>query len=534
LITAPHDPANREPDIYPPPPPTRVRRLAATVAAAGAVLCGRLLIAIGLRHAHEGWRRTVGILLRGESTRFALSAFALRVPQPRATDDPALQLTTAEGLLSFLAGEPDAHFSLVWRHPVTLRKKIAHVDLVILSFSSDGTLESLIPLLGKDGPAAPANALCAHVHAAIVAAYNRTIGQAEAVRARRLVAALRAAIEHGDAARRQDALRYADRLLAASCLSFEEPSGVDEARFRPPAFASRRGLGHGYLSWIARTDAARGSVDLWVSAHHVGLDGVPLQDLLNRLESRWGVVEATAFPEARGGSAFHGPEPCHVPGERPVDHLITFVDLSPLVGLRKQLNARHASQTGGAITFGAVLGWLLSQEPEFSGVRIASTVDVRASSGYERDVDVVALRAADYATGEGPWGGFVEYAREFNRLIAAARRRASPVRVGMQTAGLIPAWAHATLVRADPASLDETFGTLCVTIVRDARVFVAPMTDIALRHGFFAIGSISLPTASGARVACVSIKGDAGCIAGYPQLLQRVVERAEVAARAQV
>ena len=54
------------------------------------------------------------------------------------------------------------------------------------------------------------------------------------------------------------------------------------------------------------------------------------------------------------------------------------------------------------MTFGTLIAWLLSQEPEFAGVRIASTVDVAASSGYERDVDVVSLRAADFATGEGP------------------------------------------------------------------------------------------------------------------------------------
>ena len=533
MTTAPHDLGDREQDMHPPPRPTRAMRLAATAAAATLVPAGKLLIALGLRHAHEGWRRTVGILLRGESTRFALSAFALRLPQPHASGDSTLQMTTAEGLLSFLAGEPDAHFALQWRRPVTLRRRVGHVDLVVLSFSPDGALESLIALLGNGGPAAPADAVRGRVHAAIVAAYNRTIRHPEAVRARRLRAALRAVIEDGDAAG-EDALRYADRLLAASCLSFEELNADSEARFRPPAFAARRTLGLGYLSWIARTDAARGSVDHWVSAHHVGLDGVPLQDLLNRLERRWGVVEAIAFPEATRGSAYHGPEPCHATGERRVDHLITFVDLSPVMVLRRHLNARHASRTGGEITLAAVLGWLLSQEHEFEGVRIASTVDVRASSGYERDVDVVSLRAADYGTGTDPWSGFVEYAREFNRLIAAARVRASPVRAGMQTAGLIPAWAHATLVRANPASLDETFGTLCVTIVRDARVFVAPMTDIGLRHGFFAIGNIALPTASGAHVACVSIKGEAGCIAGYPNILQRVIRRAEVAARAQV
>jgi hypothetical protein len=252
---------------------------------------------------------------------------------------------------------------------------------------------------------------------------------------------------------------------------------------------------------------------------------VPLQDLLDRLERAWGAGEIVAFPPAAPGRAFIDPHPCHVPGEREVDQLITFVDLSPVFALRENLNARHAGAIGGPVTFGALIAWLLSLEPEFAGVRIASTVDVPASSGYERDVDVVSLRAADFATGEGPWGGFIEYAREFNRLIAAARARTSPVRVGMQAAGLIPAWAHAAVVRANPASLDDTFGTLCVTIVREARVFIAPMTDFGLIHGFFAIGSARLPSRTGAPVTSISVKGEAGRIAHYPAILQRLIER---------
>ncbi len=208
-----------------------------------------------------------------------------------------------------------------------------------------------------------------------------------------------------------------------------------------------------------------------------------------------------------------------------MDQLTTFVDLSPVLALRQQLSARHAAAIGGNVTLGTLIAWLLSQEPEFAGARIASTVDVAASSGYERDVDVVSIRPADYATAEGPWAGFVEFAREFNRQIAAARTRTSPVRLGMQTAGLIPAWAHAAVVRANPASLDDAFGTLCVTIVRDARVFVAPMTDLGLNHGFFAIGSANLPSAAGTPVTSVCVKGDAGRIAHYPAILQRVIDR---------
>jgi hypothetical protein len=496
------------------------------VVAAAAVLAGKAMIGLGIRRAPEGWRRTVGILLRSESTRFALSAFALRVPAGRhetAGEQESIEARTARGLLSFLAREPDAHFSLEWRRPITIRRPVSFVDVVVLRFSEDGALEAVFPYLATAGPAAPSPDVQTRAHAAIVRAYNRTVRLPEVQRPSLLWGEVRAAA----GADGRNAQAYARRLLSACCLSFEplEPSNPPQ-RFHPPFFASRRTLGLGYLSCVARPDLARDSVDLWVSAHHVGLDGVPLQDLLDRLERAWGTAETVMFPPAGSGTAFVAPHPCHAPGERAVDHLTAFVDLSPVLALRRLLTERYAGVVGGDVTFGTLMAWLLSQEPEFSGVRIASTVDVKASGGYERDVDVVPLRPADYATGGGTWGGFVDFAREFNRLIAASRTRTSPLRAGMRTAGLLPPWAHATVVRSNPSSLDDTFGSLCVTIVRDARVFVAPMADLGLGHGFIAIGSATLPAGDGRRVTSVSIKGDAGRIAHYPAIIQRIIDRA--------
>ena len=501
-------------------------RVGATITAVASVLAGKAMIAAGLRRPPEGWRRTVGILLRSESTRFALSAFGLRVPEASSAVHPgrdSFQCRAARALQTFLASEPDAHFALEWLRPVTNRRRIGGADLVVLEFEPDGRLAAIDPHLAPASSPAPPPDVGARVHDAIVQGYNRTSGLLEVNRPERLLDAVRAALTSAGLRAYEP---YAQRLVAASCLSFERIDPSDPAqRFRPPAFAARRTLGFGYLSWVARVGAS-GTVDLWVSAHHVGLDGVPLQELLDRLERSWGAGDIVAFPSPAPGRAFIDAHPCHTPGEREVDQLVTFVDLSPLFALREDLNARYARAIDGHVTFGTLIAWLLSQEPEFAGVRIASTVDVPASSGYERDVDVVSLRAADFATGDGPWGGFVEYAREFNRLVAAARARTSPVRVGMQTAGLIPAWAHAAVVRANPSALDDTFGTLCVTIVREARVFIAPMTDLGLRHGFFAIGSARLPSGTGMPVTSVSVKGDAGRIAHYPAILQRVVERA--------
>ncbi len=507
-----------------PASPGALIRTVANVAAVASVLVGRTLIRLGVRRPPEGWRRTVGILLRSEATRFALSAFGLRIP-PGAPGE-STETRIARALRAFLAQEPDAHFSLEWRTPVTLRRRTTVVDLVVLRFAGDGSLDQLVPFLDPRDPSTLAPDLQARVHRAIVDGYNRRSRLPELPRARTL-------LQHVRRETSASARGYAERLLAAGCLSFEPREAADrDRRFYPPAFVQRRSLGFGYLSWVARPDTGGESVDLWASAHHVGLDGVPLQDLLERLERAWGISERVLFPPVGDTRALTEPAACHVPGEREVDQVVAFVDLSPILDLRARLNARYREAVGGPVTFGALFAWLLGQEREFAGLRIASTVDVAASGGYERDVDVVSLRPADFAGGAGPWDGFVAFAREFNRLVAAARTRTSPVRAGMQTSGLLPAWVHAAVVRANPAALDDAFGSLCITIVRDARVFVAPMTDFGLGRGFFAIGSANLPTANGGRVAAVSIKGEAGTIAGYPAILQRVIEKSALRLRA--
>jgi hypothetical protein len=114
--------------------------------ATASVLAGKAMIAAGLRRPPEGWRRTVGILLRSESTRFALSVFGLRVPGSGSAVPPGrapLQYRTAQALQAFLATEPDAHFVLEWLQPVTNRRRIPAVELVVLQFGPDGRLEAI-------------------------------------------------------------------------------------------------------------------------------------------------------------------------------------------------------------------------------------------------------------------------------------------------------------------------------------------------------------------------------------------------------
>jgi hypothetical protein len=524
------------PERPPAAAPSKMVRLGTTVVALASVVAGKALIACQLRRAPEGWRRTLGILLRSEPTRFALSAFGVRVPA-RALDAAHaadLERGIAGELRAYLAGQPDAHFALEWQPSITLRRRLRSIDVALLGFSVNGDLDRVTPLLADAAADDDASPRQARVRQVLIAAYNQTRHLPEIERPTALSIAFDAArASDPDLGDRQDVTTYAQRLLTACCVSFESVDVSNPIeRFRPPDFSARRGFGFGFLTVVMRLAADRRHIDVWMSAHHVGLDGVPLQELVSGLEHAWGTSDGVLFPPADLEQPFMRPRECSVPGERDVDEILTFVDFSPVLALRQALNERYAGELRGPVTFGSVFAWLLHLEPELAGVRIASTVDVAASGGYERDVDVVSLRPADFAAGAEPlgstaneWDGFAAFATEFNRLVLLSRARSSPTRKAMQTAGLLPAWAHAESARANPAALDETFGTLCVTIVRDAKVFVAPMTDLGLGDGFFAIGNIRLPATDGGRVASVSIKGDPKTVARNHVILQRVIKR---------
>jgi hypothetical protein len=492
------------------------------------VLWGKVSIACRLRRPPEGWRRTVGILLRSEPTRFAVSAFGLHVPGGAASDSPQrIERLAAEALREYLSHTPDAHFCLEWLPAVTRRRRIEAVDVALLEFDEHGALTALVPYLA-DAASAPLNdAQRSRVFDAIVSAYNRTRRLPEIDRPVSLRRAVLDQIGSGDPA----SAAFARRLLAATCVSFEERPSGEAARFVPPQFRLRRSLGFGILACVIRHCAMPGDIDVWVSAHHVGLDGVPLQELLSGLEREWG-SDSPDFPAPDIDQPFMLPRVCSVEGERVVDETLSFVDFSPVIELRRAVNARFADRLRAPATFGAILAWVLEAEPEFADVRIASTVDVAASNGYDRDVDVVPLRPADFAAGPDRWNGLIEFANEFNRLIALSRERRSPLREGMSTAGLLPPAVHAHVVRANPAALDDTFGSLCITIIREAKVFVAPMTDLGLGHGFFAIGSTTLRSAAGMPVTAVSIKGDSGRISGHHAALRRAIARSATLAAA--
>ncbi len=460
------------------------------ILALGHVLMGKFAVALGLRPRPDGWRRIVGVGLRDEASKFAVSAFGLTPPRVEGV---------AAALARFLRTEPDARFTLRHDRWLTSRHPSEIVDLVVLRFAPDGTLAELDPHLDPLRNV-PGQADQERATAAVVAVYNRTRNLPEATRPTELEQVVRRdLIDHPNAE------RHAVRLLAAACVTFEE---VDPAeRFAPPEFRTRRGLGFGHLTFVLRPVGE--AVDVWALAHHTGADGAPLQEMMTRLERSWGSAEVL-FPDPDESAT--DPRACHLPGEREVFESTSFHDFTELLAVRKRLS----EEAGVNIPFGCLLLWLLSREPEFAGVKFGSTVDVPAGGKAERDVDLVALRPAEFAD-------LPAYARVFAAGIAAARTRTSATRADVSTAELLPPWLHRRMLETNSRRVADTFGSVGLSVLKDAKVFVAPFADVGFPGGFIAVGGVGLPTASGRTVGAVHVKGTREQAAAYPDVFRRAL-----------
>lgn len=88
----------------------------------------------------------------------------------------------------------------------------------------------------------------------------------------------------------------------------------------------------------------------------------------------------------------------------------------------------------------------------------------------------------------------------------------------------------------DPASLcpgdaapalrqGKAFGTFALSVLKDAKVFGAPIGEIGHDDGFLALGSAALTANNGSKVACATIKGAATRIGGHPAAIREAISR---------
>ncbi|MCK5843270.1 MAG: hypothetical protein KAG97_01100, partial [Victivallales bacterium] len=106
-------------------------------------------------------------------------------------------------------------------------------------------------------------------------------------------------------------LHYGKRILQGTFLHFQQTTEETEEclsseRLASPDFNKIKHPGEGLLNIFCRFSPDIQEVDLWFQYHHVPVDGMPMQEMLEKLKEQWGaagpvVYPALSFPRRRAG-----------------------------------------------------------------------------------------------------------------------------------------------------------------------------------------------------------------------------------------
>ncbi len=471
-----------------------LKRIAVNLLCLGTILAKKTHRMVASPSIPDGWRRTVGVALRGLGSRFALAHFGLRLPSS--------QKDIGTFLGRFFTDEPESQFFLE-HHPSEVQRISSPVRLVLgLNYTSEGQLKGIE--FYPTETSTELSSLKPVLERILCDVFNQTQHLPESQRSRQLLIALKVA-SNGNGLL-WDWLQKAFRAPSFTMLDTPERD-----RFAMPDFRFLRPLGGHFFHLVWR--ASEGSADLWLNVHHLGADGVPSQEVLGRLVTAWGLGEEILFPDS---GTILPTMFVSDPDDRAIYCSLAFLNLQPLLQYRKEQN-RLLEQP---LPVSAYLQWLLGQHPEFQGRNLASTSDIPASHGCDRQVNLVAVKPSEHPpTPEG----FRTFATFFQQRLAEGRSRTGSTQAAMRDTSLLPAWLSWQALKLNPKAVAKTFGHLCISIVKGTQVFVGSLSDVGFEDGFIAVGNTNLPSQSGGIVTAITFKGTREQVERYPQLLQEMV-----------
>jgi hypothetical protein len=257
-----------------------------------------------------------------------------------------------------------------------------------------------------------------------------------------------------------------------------------------------------------------GACDVWARFNHAVIDGVPAQEIMSRLETAWGSAEPVTFPTPEAFEPLATPRTS--PGRADLAEIQSFVDFAPLLAWRKQVNATLPEPL--TVT-GAIL-WRLGQHPSLAGLHLGTTVETAAQGAIDRGVGVISVIPRNYAPRPN---GLARFAQDFAREMERTRRRATSGCKALDAAALIPQSSARALLDRTLERSPRVFGAAALSMLKDAKVFGAPISEVGHPRGLMTIGSLSLPATDGRKVGCVCVKGPREAIAPYPRILREVM-----------
>jgi hypothetical protein len=502
------------------PRPLKMRRLIDRWSLGAFLLVGLIeflqcLKKLGLRARINGWRKVTGIFMREEHSKFTLASFRLNYLLTNRLPDnqESAKAILIERLAEFIRRNPEFGWRMEWGFFLTRRKKSSLADMVEAEFGGEGDLLRIVPYFDRQYGTSPlvGGDILAGVHAELIRAYNETKSVQGRHRAQDIYRRLRrwAHRYRGLSMKEHAELRHIiTRLMNASFIQFGTLSGdgerIAQERMSTQDMRLCSHPGFGLLNIVCRFTADWAEADLWCQYHHVLVDGVPMQEMLGKLKKEWGEVGPVRYPALSGPAKRTELVLC----TKDIYRVQLFVDFERFLTLRRCLNDRYGDQMGGPATVASMLMWSLAQHSYFKDKKFIFPVDtaLEGDRREERSISFICMLPSKFFDKRDPFAGFFRYQREFNQRVHATRLGKSESYALFETYAIMHPVFYHMLRRFMPNILGEFVGTAGLTILKDAEMFVGPISDLHF-DGFVSLGKMTMPTEDGLTAGAVSICG---------------------------
>ncbi len=486
---------------------------------------------LGMRAEEHGWRKITGIFLKNEYSKFGLSVFHLDYAK-EAAKAPATREEASGILMSrlseYLQTRPEIHWALEYRTFSFSRKKILLCDLVEARVDADGALTELIPRF-KDGSThlpAFSRTHMTMVLSEIIHVYNQHRLANVRIRQQLIRKGMTRWVKKTGGFHMMTRWKLqllVERLMTAVFVYTEylpaDPVLAEKRRLHTPDLKVYRHPGWGMMCITARFPADFSEVDLWFQFHHVVADGVPMQNILTDLKKNWGVrapliFPSMTFPVSRPETIYCGDK---------VFRARLYVDFRQILAVRKWLNQHHVGSMSGPASLAGLIMWGLAQHDFFRKQKMLLPVDAGEVDG-DRELGLLFIRPGTFRDDKQPLNSFLRFQKELNRRLYGTRIGRGESHEFMTLTSMLHPFFTQIARYVAHAPINEVVGTMGISIIRDADVFVSPLTDFQVK-GFMSIGSVSIPTANGRLAGSVCICGTRSQIRCYIEAIRGMVTR---------
>ena len=492
----------------------------------------QLLKTIGFKAKETGWRKVTGIFMRKEHSKFILASFRMNYAEKNSPPETiaAAKKILIGRLADFIRKNPACHWALDWGFFMARRKKLLFTDIVEAKITGEGRMLELTPFFDETSRNFPLlkDETKEGLLAEMIEIYNETGNISDRKRPWIIYKRLRRWARRAKGlsfSGHQELRHLIDRLMNSSFVQFDtlpdDPSKFTRRRMATPDMRRCSHPGFGLLNIVCRFTSNYYESDLWFQYHHVSVDGMPMQEMLQDLKKEWGAVGPVKYPAlsssaAKPESLYHGHN---------LFRARIYVSFERFLKFRKHLNEKYYVEMGGPATVSSMIIWGLAQQDYFRERKFVSPVDssliMDPSTG--RNISFIVIRPKKFFNEAVPLNGFLKYQREFNQRLFATSIGKSESHELLELYALMHPLFYQFTSKVMPKTLGELVGTAGLTILKNAEMFISPISDLHI-NGFTAIGNMAMPTEDGRTAGAVSICGSRKQIHEYIKAINHITE----------